>query len=281
MCACLAVTATRLSGQTAGQTPPANPPTPTAAQTPAPAAVQAPAPAPAPRIQTPPAKRKVWSIGLRARDFPIKSMSVMDTRATLATTAKPGEPVRDWNFNTNSRSAFWGAGIAAEYAPSDRWTVTAEILFNQLKYTKVTSIAWGTDTPTTTTDERTHMFRNEDTRASLFDLPVLVHHNLRESGPLARVYVAIGAAVRTVVNVKSTLQTTFPDTSSTTTTPAAPLSKRNMLGGVVGIGLRIVDDFNINWTPEVRYTRWAGSTFATDSTLSPRNQLEIGLGFTF
>ena len=268
VCACVAATAPLVSGQTAPQNPPAQ----QAAQ----------APAPSVSAQSQPARKKLWSVGLRARDFPVRSMSVMDTRNTLATTTTATGPVRDWNFSTTSRSAFWGAGPAVEFAPNDRWTVTAEILFNQLKYTKVTSIAWGTDDPTTTDDERTHMFRNEDTRASLFDLPVMVHHRgIRSTGPLSRVYVAAGATIRTVVNVKSTLQTTFPDTSATSVTSSAPLSKRNVLGAVVGIGFRIVDDFNINWTPEIRYTRWAGSTFATDSTLSPRNQLEIGLGFTF
>ena len=255
-----------------GQTAPANPPAAESVQTPAPAATR----------PSPPARRKLWSVGLRARDFPVHSMSVMDTRTTLATTTTATGPVRDWNFTTNSRSAFWGAGLAVEFAPNDRWTVSAEIMFNQLKYTKVTSIAWGTDNPTTTEDERTHMFRNEDTRASLFDLPVLVHYRaIGSSGPLSRLYFAFGGAIRTVVNVKSSIQTTFPDTSATTVTAAAPLSKRNLLGAVVGVGFRIVDDFNINWTPEIRYTRWAGSTFATDSTFSPRNQLEIGLGFTF
>ncbi len=205
----------------------------------------------------------------------------MESRTTLATTTTATGPVRDWNFSTTSRSPFWGAGVAFEFAPSDRWNISAEVMFNQLKYGKVTSIAWGTDNATTTTDERTHMFRTEDTRASLFDLPVIFHRNFRAAGPWSKIYWGVGASVRTVVNVKSTLQTTFPDTSSTSVTQAAPLSKRNLLGAVAGIGFRVIDDFNITWTPEVRYTRWAGSTFATDSTLSPRNQLEVGLGLTF
>jgi hypothetical protein len=293
VCACVAATAPAARGQ-AG---PANPPAPQAGQTapaPAPQAGQAP-PAAAPQPlqtaapQTRPAesqrtsgpKRKVWSIGLRARDFPEKSMSVMQTRTILATTTKTGEPVRDWNFTTTSHSPFWGAGLAAEFSPSDRWAISAEIMFNQLKYAKVSSITWGTDDPTTTTDERTHMFRNEDTRASLFDLPVIVHHNFRAAGPWSRVFWGLGATFRTVVNGKSSVQTTYPDTSSLTVSQPAPVSKRNVLGAVAGIGFRVIDDFNITWTPEVRFTRWTASTFANDSTLSPRNQLEVGLGFTF
>ena len=152
----------------------------------------------------------------------------------------------------------------------------------RLRYTKVTSIASGTDDPTTTADERTHIFRNEDTRAILWDVPVMVHYRgLSSTGPLSRMYVAAGATGRTIANISTTTVTTFADLSTTTSKAVAQTSKRNLLGAVAGIGFRIVDDFNINWTPEIRYTRWAGSTFGSDSTVSPRNQLEVSLGFTF
>jgi hypothetical protein len=236
--------------------------------------------------QTPSSKRETkqpfhhLSVGLRARDFPTRSMSVMDSQTVLTTTT----PVvtRDWNFTTSSHSPVWGIGPAIEYAVNDRLTFTLEVMYNKLNYSKVTSIAWGTDDPTTTADERTHMFRNETTKANLFDVPLMVHYKgLRPTGPLSRMFVAAGVSARAVSSIKTTLVTTFPDTSTVTTNVSAAPSKRNMLGGVVGLGFRVVDDFNIHWTPEVRFTRWAGSTFSSDSTVSPRNQLEVGLGITF
>ncbi|MFI5338084.1 MAG: hypothetical protein ACHQ5A_14945, partial [Opitutales bacterium] len=250
-----------------------NPAGPTAAaQTPSPAE-QAPAAAPA--------RTKHFSVGIRVRDFPLRSMSVMANGTSLSTTTTPG-PVRDWNFVTTSHSPVWGVGPAVEFAAGPKLTVTAEILFNRLDYTKVTSIAWGVDDPTTTADERTHMFRNEDTRAYLFDAPVMVHYRgLRSAGPLSRLYLAAGATVRTVTSIRSSTLTTYPDTSTGTSAAVSAPSRRNLLGAVVGVGFRIVDDFNMKTTPEIRYTRWAGSTFGSDSTLSPRNQLEVGLGFTF
>ena len=172
--------------------------------------------------------------------------------------------------------------MAVEYVPNRTWAVSVEVIYDRLRYTKVTSISWGTDDPTTSNDERTHMFRNEDTRGMLWDVPVMVHYRgLRSSGLLSRMYVAAGAAGRTAMRISTSTTTTFPDTSTGTSKVVASPSKRNLLGGVVGIGFRIVDDFNINWTPEIRYTRWAGSTFGSDSTISPRNQLEVSLGFTF
>ena len=205
----------------------------------------------------------------------------MENRTNLTTTTSPA-PVRDWSFVTASHSPHWGAGVAVEYVPNRNWAVSVEVIYDRLRYTKVTSISWGTDDPTTSNDERTHMFRNEDTRGMLWDVPVMVHYRgLRSSGLLSRMYVAAGAAGRTAMRISTSTTTTFPDTSTGTSKVVASPSKRNLLGGVVGIGFRIVDDFNINWTPEIRYTRWAGSTFGSDSTISPRNQLEVSLGFTF
>ncbi len=263
-----------------GQTPPQTPPTP--AQTPAQAPAPAQTPAPAESAPRPPLpKTKHFLIGLRARAFPVNSLSTMANRSQLTTTTTPA-PVRDWSFDTASHSPHWSGGPAIEFVPNRNWSVSLEVLYDRLRYTKVTSIAWGTDDPTTTTDERTHMFRNEDTRAVLWDVPIMVHYRgLRPTGVLSRMYLAAGAVGRTVANISTSTTITYPDTSTGTSKIVAPPSKRNLLGGVIGIGFRIVDDFNINWTPEIRYTRWAGSTFGTDSTVSPRNQLEVSMGFTF
>ena len=58
------------------------------------------------------------------------------------------------------------------------------------------------------------------------------------------------------------------------------LAKRLLIGATVGAGFRFIDEFNIKVTPEIRYTRWNGTTFNQDSTRSPRNQLEVGIGFS-
>ena len=225
--------------------------------------------------------RKHFTIGLRVRDFPLKSYSVMGNQTTLTTTTTT-TPARDWSFTTTSKSPWWGAGLDLEYALNQRWTVTAELMMNRLHYTKATTVAWGTDDPTTTADERSHMFLTEDTRAVLWDVPVLVHYRgLFSSGPFSNMFLSAGAAFRTVTKVKSSTAITYPDTSTGTDLTTSAPSRRNLIGAVAGVGIRVVDDFHIVWTPEIRYTRWDGSTFGADSTVSPKNQLEVGLGFTF
>ena len=219
-------------------------------------------------------------IGVRARYFPIPSMSVMGSRTDLATTTSPA-PVRDWSFDTASQSNRISGGPRVEILAGRKWKFSVEVLFDRLKYTKFTSAAWGTDDPATTNDERSHMFRSEDTRASLWDVPVLAQYHGFGAGRWSKFYLTGGAALRTITGIHSSLLTTYPDTSTATLKYSAAPSKRNLIGGVIGAGFQIVDDFKIHWTPEVRYTRWAGSTFGSDSTVSPRNQLEVGLGFTF
>ena len=198
-------------------------------------------------------------IGLRGRAFPVNSLSVMENRSTLSTTTVGIS--RDWSFVTASHSSHFGVGPAVEFVPNPHWAISVEALWQKMQYTKVTSIAWGTDDPTTTNDERVHMFRNENTRSTLWDVPVMVHYRgLRGTGALSRLYVAAGVVGRAATKISTSLLTTFPDTTTATTSPTVVPSKRNLLGGVAGIGFRVVDDFKINWTPEIRYTRWAGST---------------------
>ena len=103
---------------------------------------------------------------------------------------------------------------------------------------------------------------------------MLVNYRVSRS----RMYVLGGAVARAVTNVRTTTDTTISGTTTTSQAHAQP-SKRNVFGAVAGIGWRFVDDFNIKVTPEIRYTRWLGGTFASDSTQSPRDQLEIGIGF--
>jgi len=270
----------------AQQTPPAPVLTPAApAQTP-PAPAQTPPPAPTPTSAPTPSRVAVFrylSVGLRASEFPSHTLSAMTSQTTLTTTAATAaQPITDWNFTTTNHSPVWGVGPAFEYAVSDRLTFTLEFMWNKLKYTKQTSAWWGTTDPTQTTDQRDHYFVNEQTKANLFTVPLMVHYRgLRPTGPFAKLFVGAGVTGRAVSSVRSNITITNPDTSTaSSTTPVVP-SKRELLGGVVSLGLRVTDDFGINWTPEVRYTRWGGSTFSQDSTVSPRNQFEVGLGVTF
>jgi hypothetical protein len=110
---------------------------------------------------------------------------------------------------------------------------------------------------------------------------MLRRQGLREEGKWSHVYASIGGVIRKVSNINTTNNITLPDgTTQTNAIPPTP-AKRTLRGAVVGFGFKLVDDFHIKVTPEFRYTRWFGSTFATETTVTRKNQMEVGIGFTF
>ena len=225
------------------------------------------------------AHQQKLAIGFRARILPFRSFSVMDNGLAMKTTAV-AKVNYDTNYNTVNHSFMLGGGLTVEGWLSRRTLVTAELLFNRLQYSKTTNMYWGVDDPTTSADERSHQTTTENTKARLFDLPVLVQRNVRSSGFLSHVYLAVGPSARLISTVHTTTNITYSDATKGNSTTPAPIARRLLVGGTVGVGLRFVDEFNIKVTPEVRYTRWNGSTFNLDSTRSPRNQLEVGIGFS-
>jgi len=232
----------------------------------------------APKVQ----KQKRFSFGIRGRDFPIKEFSAMGPKTIQTTTYAPQPAPKDWLFSTATKSPFWGAGVAGEFYGSERWTISAEVLYNRVAYIEQTVVYWGVDNPATTFDEREHEFFTENTKGDLFDLPVLFHYRpVRPGNRFSKLYVSAGPTFRYAAHISSFLTTISPSDITTTNSQVVAPSERLLVGGTIGVGFRVVDDFNIKTTPEIRYTRWGGSTFSNQSTVSPRNQLEVGIAFTF
>lgn len=226
------------------------------------------------------AGRERFAIGFRLRSFPVGAFSVMDSRRIMSTTGT-GKTASDLHVSTTSRSPRLGGGLASEVRLGPRLTLTAELLFDRLRYERVTETFSGADDPATGHDERSHSKATETTQARLWDLPVMLHYRgLRSSGLLSHLYVAGGLTGRTVSRIRTSNQITNPDGSSSADFLSARPARRNLLGAVAGLGFRFIDEFNIKVTPEIRYTRWRGSTFSADTTRSPKDQLEFGIGFT-
>ncbi len=247
-------------------------------QTPGPGEKNPPPPSAAAEKTSEAPKGKV-AIGFRVRTLPARQFSVMNNGQVM-TTATISKVNYDTIFNTTTHSFLLGGGLAIEAPLSRRTLLTADVIFNRLRYTKVTDVFSGTDDPTTSADERSHKTTTETSKARLFDLPVLVHRNLRSSGVLSRLYLSGGATARLASSVRTTNNITNADATTANNQITAQVAKRMLVGATVGAGFRFVDEFNIKVTPEVRFTRWNGATFNQDSTRSPRNQLEVGIGFS-
>jgi hypothetical protein len=102
-----------------------------------------------------------------------------------------------------------------------------------------------------------------------------------EAGWRSRVFFAAGATGRTISTIKSKNAEVFQNGEVQRNEIAVTPARRTLVGGSFGVGFRVIDDYNIKTTPEIRYTYWSGRMFGSDSTRSPKNQIEIGIGFTF
>lgn len=247
-------------------------PAPAPQEQPQPETQQAPAP--------PPAKRERFAFGFRIRTLPWQPLSVMKDRRVMDTTFS-GRTAYDVNASTSSLSPSLGGGLAFELRVAQRVRLTTEMLFHRLRYERKYDSYSGSDDPATGNDERSNLSITEKTKGRLWDLPVLVHYRgLQSSGRWSHVWVSGGLALRTIATIRTSSEIKNPDGSGSSSFAAVRPSHRNLIGAVIGVGLRFIDEYNIKVTPEIRYTRWSTSTFASETTRSPRGQLEISIGFT-
>ena len=86
---------------------------------------------------------------------------------------------------------------------------------------------------------------------------------------------------RHVSNIRTGTSTSLPDGSTSyNETPVVP-SHDNLVGVVGGVGYKLFEYGKFKAMGEARYTRWFGYTFQGPAYESQKNQLEIGLSFTY
>jgi hypothetical protein len=90
-----------------------------------------------------------------------------------------------------------------------------------------------------------------------------------------------GAEYRHVGRVRTGTDIYYPDGSTGYTEIPATPTHSNQIGGVVGFGLRFLDDLGLKVAPDIRFIRWESATFEGAGYVSARNQAEISLGFAF
>jgi len=191
-------------------------------------------------------------------------------------------PAVDSLYATAADSPRVGYGVNAQIGITEHFTFNAALIVRRIAYLMNSDIFEGTDIASTSVDERKHTVRNEDTRARFYELPITVrYYGEVNAKKRLRWFGEGGLAFRRVSNIKTSVSTTIGvgETQCCTTTPAP--SRKTVRGVVVGLGLHGVDPLGIRVIPQIRYTRWMGTSFNNFSTITERNQIEGVITLSF
>jgi len=206
------------------------------------------------------------SFGGRLNGYPFNVLNNKDISST------PANTTQTQSISTTNNYLKIAFGPTLEFRLNRKFTLCGEFLYHRVNYTKTATLTDGSDTATAT----------EQTRATFWDAPVMVRYgSLSDDGFLSKVYFAGGGAVRNVSHIRTSNLTAYPDGITASNNTPAIASTRNLPGAVLGVGLRLVDDFNIKLSPELRFTRWMGATFASDSTRSRKDELVLSIALIF
>jgi hypothetical protein len=211
----------------------------------------------------------------------VQILKPIPDRTTTNVDATANPPI-DAVYDTTGNFRRVGYGITGQIMITNHLGVASELLMARAGYVFNSDVYTGVDKPNTVVDERTHTVKTEDTRARFYDLPVMVRwYNKSRKVRGVRFFAEGGPAWRRVSNIKSSIDTTIND--GTTTTSTAPISphKRTVFGYTAGLGIHAVDPIGIRVIPEVRYTRWTDDIFNSFSTIGARNQLEAMISLSF
>lgn len=262
----------------AGQAPATKPEAPTAkpAQS-APAARGAQA---APRMLKNPVYVRRFSLGVA---LSVQGLTMMKPNTVNPVTKSPAV---DALYKSSELSHRVGYGATAQLVLTERFALTAGFFVRRIGYLLNSDIFSGTDDPNTLdVDERTYTVKNENTRARLYDIPVLVRYYAKdrhESGP--RAFFELGGAVRRLSHISTWTDSSVNGAAFVccSQTPAGFHSKTSR-GAVAGFGVQINDPIGIRVVPEVRYTRWFNEPFHTTLTglRTRRDQVEGMISLTF
>jgi hypothetical protein len=189
---------------------------------------------------------------------------------------------------TATTSAHWaprrfGGGPSVQFNFSDRVALSADLLYRRAGYEATTVIYEGVDNTSTDNDERTMATIAEGTRADYWEVPLVARVYKRHRKPDLYRYWFFegGAAMRHVSDIRSSRESYGSAGGTCCNETPAGRARTTIMGIVVGGGLEYLDASGVKLMPEVRYTRWLGTTFDSLAARSKRDQLEVLLGFRF
>ncbi|HTB12303.1 MAG TPA: hypothetical protein VK752_12055 [Bryobacteraceae bacterium] len=221
------------------------------------------------------------SFGVRIEYFPERFFQ------TQYVTTSTTNPIQDSAYFGTSAGSKYTLGLTAEYLLTRRISVGLDFFYHQEEYIQLAQIKSGLKDPNSSYDNRPLTSITQDTRANYWDVPIVArYYGIRSKAPrglgwLSQTFLIGGGAYRHVSNIRTGTSTTFPDTSTTYNEIPVTPNNRNLLGVVGGVGYKLFEYGKFKSMGEFRYTRWFGYTFQGPAYESQKNQLEIGLSFSY
>ena len=173
-------------------------------------------------------------------------------------------------------------GVSAQLALTERVAVAVNALVRKAEYNTSREDLAGVDNPNTPEDDRTLSTIDDWGRLRYLDVPVLARvYGKRRHQSGDRWFVEFGPSLRTVRKVKNTITTTVGEADPVKADGPAAAFRRNVAGATAGFGLQFIDPVGVRVVPEVRYTRWLGSSINNPGIHSNRHQLEVMFSLTF
>jgi hypothetical protein len=203
--------------------------------------------------------------------------SVLDMMQNNPTDQTVENPYLRTRSGSESKSKKYTFGATLNVALTERFAVNVTGLYKWQGYNLLTEffvIRNGS--------EVLFFSQREETRSRYIEAPIMIRrYNISRHEPGWRWFYQIGPSMRYVTGIGSTTVSTAQDGTVTTSTAPSKPTKNFTYGAGGGIGLQFIDDFGIRFIPEVRYTRWFGSTWDRFAAQSNRHQVEVVVSFTF
>lgn len=221
------------------------------------------------------------SFGVRVEYFPERFFQ------TQYVTTSTTNPILSSAYFGTSAGSKYTLGVTGEYLLTRRISLGLDFFYHQEEYTQLDQIKSGLKDPNSSYDNRPLTSITQDTRANYWDVPVVARfYALRTKAPrglgwISQTFLIGGGTYRHVSNIRTGTSTTLPDGSTSYNEIPATPAHNNMFGLVGGVGYKLFEYGKFKSMAEARYTRWFDHTFQGPAYESQKNQLEIGLSFTY
>jgi len=175
-----------------------------------------------------------------------------------------------------SRPATVGPSLVFRF--SDKWALGVDAMYRNTGYDQFIK----SETSPDTGDRVLLSYTNERTRATFWDVPVLLRYTRsQQRGWKPRMTGMIGLSGRFTTGIESYRENV--DSKYFVTQTSDPVKPANKLvpGATAGVGIEWKDEIGVRVSVEGRYTRWQKDAFRNGPTVTSRNTVEVLLGLSF